>query len=239
MGHTLGVHGIEVNLVPQVWDDARADPREALMSEKERTDRERVPVGDVIAGDWILTHDEDQHDPVQLFWRSGQRSPNGEFRWSFKTSGGFRYFDQGAWVYRVTSTEESRAVDVDAVDHEISLEVTHTLALEEERAAEESLIRAVFAGVAIAVPLSILIWAGLIALAVGNKDPDWGAWLGMAGAIGILSGVFFGALAGFIIKAHVLVDADRHARQMAESARAHGGDIRHGTEGSGELRDDL
>lgn len=210
------------------------------MSEKDRTDRERARVGDIIAGDWILTHDADRGDPVQLLWRTGRRSPNGELGWSFKTSGGFRYFDQGAWVYRVTSSEESVAVDLDAaVDREVSLEVAHALALEEERAAEESLIRAVLVGVALAVPLSILFWAGLIALAVGDKDPEWGAWLGMACAIGILSGVFFGAWAGFITKASVLDDADRHATRMVETARAPGADIQHDEERRGQIHDGL
>jgi hypothetical protein len=196
------------------------------MSESDRTDRERVPVSDVVAGDWILPRDEDAGSPMQLLWRTGQPSPNGGFSWSFKTSAGVRHFDQDEWVYRVTSIAEPVALEIDAVDAEASLEVVHARALEEERAAEESLIRTVFAGVAIAVPISIVMYAGLVALAVGDKDPEWGAWLGMACAIGILNGVFFGALAGFIIKAHVLSDVDRRATHMVESARAHGGEQR-------------
>jgi hypothetical protein len=89
------------------------------------------------------------------------------------------------------------------------------------------LVRSVFAWVAIAVPFSIVVWVGLVALAVGDKDPEWGPWLGMAAAIGILNGVFFGALAGFITKAHVLDDVDRHTTEIVESARAHRSDIQH------------
>jgi hypothetical protein len=195
------------------------------MSEKDRTDRQKVPVADLIAGDRILTHDEDQGDPVQLLWRTGQRLPNGEFGWSLKTTAGWRHFAEDEWVYRLTKTEQPVAVDVDAVDDEVALEVVHALTLEEERSAEASLIRAVFVGAAIAIPLSILIWVGLVALAIGDKDPEWGPWLGMAAAIGTLNGVFFGALAGFVTKAHVLDDVDRHGTQMAESARADRGDI--------------
>jgi hypothetical protein len=198
------------------------------MSEKDRTGREKVPVADVIAGDWFLARDEDQGDPVQLLWRTGQRSPSGELGWSFKTSAGIRHFDQDEWVYRVIRTEQPVALDiVDPVDDGVLLEAVHALALEEERSAEASLIGTVFAGVAIAIPLSIVIWVGLVALAVGDKDPQWGPWLGMAAAIGVLNGVFFGALAGFITKAHVLDDVDRHATKMVESTRAQRSDIQY------------
>ena len=201
---------------------------EALMSEQHRTDREKVPVAGIIAGDWVLAHDDEQGEPVQLLWRTGRRSPSGEFGWSFKTSAGIRYFDQDEWVYRVTSAEQPVALDlVDTVDDEASLEAAQALGLEEERSAEVALLRSVFARMAIAIPLSIVIWVGLVALAVGDKDPDWGPWLGMAAAIGILNGVFFGALAGFITKAHVLDDVDDHVTKMVESARAHRSDIEH------------
>jgi hypothetical protein len=200
----------------------------ALMSEQPRPDREKVPVAGIIAGDWIVAHDEDQGEAVQLLWRTGHRAPSGELGWSLKTSAGIRHFDRDEWVYRVTSTEHPVVLDiVDAVDAEVSLEAVHALVLEEERSAEASLIRSVFAAAAIAIPLSIGIWVGLVALAVGDKDPAWGAWLGMAAAIGLLNGVFFGALAGFITKAHVLDDVDQHATTVVEAERAHRSDIQH------------
>jgi hypothetical protein len=198
------------------------------MSEKDRADREKVPVADIVVGDWILTHEEDRGDPVQLLWRSVLRLPNGDFRWSFKTSAGLRHFDHDECVGRVKSTEQPVAGDLDAVHDEVSPEVVHALALEDERSAEMSLIRAVFVGVAIAIPVSIPIWVGLVALAVGGNDPEWGPWLGIAIGIGILNGVFFGAWAGFVTKAHLLDDVDRHATQMVKSARAHRSDIKNG-----------
>jgi hypothetical protein len=195
---------------------------EELMRETHRTDPEKVPVGDIVAGDWVLARDADQGEPVQVLWRTGHRAPSGELGWSLKTSAGIRHFGRDAWVYRATRTEQPVALDrLDAVDDEGSLEAIQALALEEERAAEVSLIRTVFAGVAIAIPVCIVIWVGLVALAVGHEGPEWGAWLGMAVVIGILNGVFFGALAGFITKAHVLDDVDDHTTKMVESARAH------------------
>jgi hypothetical protein len=195
---------------------------EHLMHENHTTIREGVPAADIRAGDWILPpDDEDQGIPEQLLWRFGHRSPSGEFGWSFKTTAGVRHFDQDATVYRVASAEPPDAGAVDVVEDEASLDVVHALAEAEEHSAEVQLIRAVFVGVAVSIPVFVVIWVGLVALAVGDKDPDWAVWLGMAALIGILNGVFFGALGAFVTHAHVLDDVDRHATQMVESARAH------------------
>lgn len=186
------------------------------MSVKDTSARERVPVGDVVAGDWIVAPEEDSAEPEQLLWRSVQRTPNGSLRWSLKTATGLRHLDQDAWVYRLLSTEPPGTADTDGANDQVSLEVIH--ALDQERGAEASLIRAIVTGIAIAIPISMVIWVGLVVLAVGDKDPDWGPWLGMALGIGTLSGVYFGALAGFVAKAHVLDDVDRHAVRAVEAA---------------------
>jgi hypothetical protein len=159
--------------------------------------------------------------PVQLLWRFGHRSPGGEFGWSFKTTAGVRHFDHDVTVYRVTSAEPPEAVPIHAVDDEVSLDVAHALAEAEERSAEAQLLRAVFVGVGVSIPVFVVIWVGLVALAVGSKDPDWAAWLGMAALIGVLNGVFFGALGAFVTHARILDDVDRHATQTVEAARAH------------------
>lgn len=194
-----------------------------LMRENDTTIREEVAVGDIRAGDWIVLHgdDDDRGIAEQLLWRFGQRSPSGAFRWVFKTTAGVRHFDHAATVYRVSSAEQPDAGVVDAVDDDASLDVAHALADAEEHSAEVRLVRAVFIGVAVAIPVFVVIWVGLVALAVGGKDPDWASWLGMAGLIGILNGVFFGALGAFVTQAHLLDDVDRHATQLVESARAH------------------
>jgi hypothetical protein len=84
------------------------------------------------------------------------------------------------------------------------------VSLAEEVNAERLLVRRVITGVAAAVPVSVAVWLGLIALAVGNKDPEWPSWLGMGAVIGVLSGVFFGAWAGFVTQTHALEEIDRH-----------------------------
>ena len=91
-----------------------------------------------------------------------------------------------------------------------SLAELEDAALREEVLAERSLLEHVVRGIAIAVPVSVVIWVGLIALAVGDKHPDWAVWLAMATGIGILCGVFFGAWAGFVTQTHALEELDRH-----------------------------
>jgi hypothetical protein len=183
-----------------------------------------VSVADVVAGDWIVLSDADE--PVQLHWRTGYRSPDGRVGWSLKTSGGLRLLGENDRVVRLRS--EATSTDVAAVEvepeHDTALEAAQALTLDEEKSAELSLVHAVLVGVAVSIPVAIVIWVGLVALAVGGDNPDWLPWLGMAAAIGILNGVFFGALAGFVMKAHTLDDVDRHSTQVVESARAHLGD---------------
>jgi len=93
-------------------------------------------------------------------------------------------------------------------------------ALQEELRAERSLVRHVFIGIAVALPVSVVVWEGLIALAVGNKHPDWPVWLGMAAGIGVLCGVFFGTWAGFVSQTHAFEELDHHARTVVPERAA-------------------
>ena len=79
------------------------------------------------------------------------------------------------------------------------------------RKAELTLLHRIIIGVAIAVPLSIGLWVGLIALAV--RDASAGT-IGMAIGIGVLNGVFFGTWAGFVATTDAIdeleMDSDGH-----------------------------
>jgi hypothetical protein len=89
--------------------------------------------------------------------------------------------------------------------------VPHDRAIEETLAAERSLWRAVMWGIIIAIPVCIVIWIAIIALAVGGKDPDWGAWIGIGIVVGVIAGAFFGGWAAFTAKSHLLDDVDERA----------------------------
>ena len=97
-----------------------------------------------------------------------------------------------------------------------ALETKKPIAITEE-AAERALARAIVKGMLISVPVMIAFEVLLVAVAVGAGNPDWGSWLGMAAGIGVLAGVFFGAWAGFVAKAHVLDDVDLHANRPLPS----------------------
>jgi hypothetical protein len=92
--------------------------------------------------------------------------------------------------------------------------------LEQERRAEHALLIDCIRDVAITVPLTVALWVGLIALAVGRKDPDWGAWLGMAAGIGVLAGLFFGVWIAFVRNADHLQKIDTRAVNGAQGPAA-------------------
>lgn len=84
-------------------------------------------------------------------------------------------------------------------------------AIQETLAAEKSLWHSVIVWTIVAIPICILIWCGLITLAVGTKDPDWGAWMGIGILVGAFAGAFFGGWAAFTAKSHLLDDVDERA----------------------------
>ncbi|MCU1467741.1 MAG: hypothetical protein JWM72_3669 [Actinomycetia bacterium] len=72
-----------------------------------------------------------------------------------------------------------------------------------ERSAEETMQRTLIKSVAVSVPIAIAFFIGLVALAVHNQDPHWNVWLSMGAGIGVIAGVFFGLLAGFMRTSHL------------------------------------
>jgi hypothetical protein len=187
---------------------------------------ERVPVTDVRAGDWIVTDDRDPGDPVQLFWRTGLRTPDGAFRWSFKTSAGFRHFDQDAWVAQVLHAEPPASVDTESAGAEISHDVVSTHAIPEagaaaELMAERTMLHAIIRDSIVALPFTIAVLVGMMALALSDKQP-WYAWVGLGAAMGVYAAGFFGTIAGVMLSAHVLDDVDEAVmREPAVAARTY------------------
>jgi threonine/homoserine/homoserine lactone efflux protein len=68
--------------------------------------------------------------------------------------------------------------------------------------AEEKTRTTIIKSVAVSVPVAIVFFVGLVALAVHNQQPDWNAWLAMGAGIGVIAGVFFGLLMGFTLTSH-------------------------------------
>ena len=80
--------------------------------------------------------------------------------------------------------------------------------LDEEVNAEHTLFVDCVRDVALTVPLTVALLIGIVVLAVGRQDPDWGAWLLMAVALGIWTGIFFGSWIAFIRNATLLQKID-------------------------------
>jgi predicted ABC-type sugar transport system permease subunit len=73
----------------------------------------------------------------------------------------------------------------------------------EQPPAEEALRLGIIKGILVGVPLSIGFFLGMVAIAVHNQHPNWTAMLSMAAGLGLLAGVFFGVLVGFMRTAHL------------------------------------
>jgi hypothetical protein len=68
-------------------------------------------------------------------------------------------------------------------------------------------VHRIIIGVAIATPVLIGMWVGLVALAVRHSSSMGGA-IAMAVGIGVLNGVFFGTWAGFVMTNDTIDEVD-------------------------------
>jgi hypothetical protein len=82
------------------------------------------------------------------------------------------------------------------------------------RGAEKTLVHRIIIGVAIAVPVCIGLWVGLIALALRHTAHMAGA-IDMAVGIGLLNGLFFGTWAGFVATTHTFEELDHMPDNIA------------------------
>ena len=74
---------------------------------------------------------------------------------------------------------------------------------------------------AIAVPICIVIWLGIVLLALAAADwpGSWASAIALGAVVGVLAGVFFGGWAGVLTAAHTLDAADAH-RRLSRTAAA-------------------
>ena len=62
---------------------------------------------------------------------------------------------------------------------------------------ERSLAKHIIMAILVAVPVMVVFWVGLVALAVSFSGAGYAAPLAMGAGVGVLAGVFWGAWAGF------------------------------------------
>jgi hypothetical protein len=77
-----------------------------------------------------------------------------------------------------------------------------------EREAEQVLMRSVIKSIVIGVPLGILFFIALLALAIAG-DTEWYVIVGLGGILGLVAAVLFGMLGGVTLVAHALEEVDR------------------------------
>src|SRR5712692_436207 len=90
---------------------------------------------------------------------------------------------------------------------------TFAASLEAELSVERDLMRAVWRGIIVAVPLGIVFFIGLLALAISDKSA-WYVWAGLGVGAGMLGGTRFGVLAGVTLTAHKLERVDQHVEHV-------------------------
>jgi hypothetical protein len=83
----------------------------------------------------------------------------------------------------------------------------------DQQAVEKEMFRHVFKSMALAIPLCVGIFVGLVALAISNTTQAVLPALGVGALVGVPAGVFFGGAVGFLIKADSLDKLDEAANQ--------------------------
>lgn len=81
----------------------------------------------------------------------------------------------------------------------------------ETRRAEHDLVRWIVIGIAVAVPACVAMFMASVWFDVNYESAPVGGPLGMAAAVGVLAGLFFGAWVGFVFKGHTFDELDRKA----------------------------
>ena len=83
---------------------------------------------------------------------------------------------------------------------------------------EHGLVRAIVIGTLIATPICVIVWMGLIALAVSAAGAALAGPLAMGAGIGVLSGLLFGTWGGFVSKTHTFEELDRQCNLRRKSS---------------------
>jgi hypothetical protein len=83
-----------------------------------------------------------------------------------------------------------------------------------ERLVEQRLWRKTFKSVALAIPICVVVYCGLMAAAVGTSDSTQGFWIPLAVTVflGIIAGAFFGGAMAFLRMSDELDAVDHDAQ---------------------------
>ena len=79
-----------------------------------------------------------------------------------------------------------------------------------ERKLERHLMVSIAKSIAIGIPIGVLFFIGLLAIAIGDQT-EWYVVVGIGCGIGVIAAVLFGMLAGVTLNAHALEEIDKDA----------------------------
>ncbi len=82
--------------------------------------------------------------------------------------------------------------------------------LERQLAAERTMVRSVIVGILIALPITIALAIGMMALAMSDKA-SWYVWIGLGAGIGAYAALFFGTWGGVVYSTHEFDELDEDA----------------------------
>jgi len=108
---------------------------------------------------------------------------------------------------------------VPEVGRTTSVEPARSAALDKQLAAERAMLHAVLRDILYAIPVSVVVLIGMLALALSNKQP-WYVWTALGAVMGVYVAVFFGMLAGVMGSSHSLDVADEAAAHAEEESAA-------------------
>lgn len=81
----------------------------------------------------------------------------------------------------------------------------------DQQTAEKEMFHHVFKSMALAIPICIGVFVGLVALAISNTTQAVLPALGIGAVVGVPAGVFFGGAVGFLTRAESLDKIDEAA----------------------------
>jgi Mg/Co/Ni transporter MgtE len=81
-------------------------------------------------------------------------------------------------------------------------------ALAAERVAEQTLMRSITTSIVIGVPVGIVFFIALLAIAISDKS-EWYVVVGIGAIMGVIGAVLFGMLFGVTLVAHTLEEVDK------------------------------
>jgi hypothetical protein len=87
--------------------------------------------------------------------------------------------------------------------------------LERQLAAERTMVRSVILGILIALPITIAVAIGMMALAMSDRV-SWYVWIGLGAGVGVYAALFFGTWGGVVHSTHQFDELDEEAMHSRE-----------------------